>query len=69
MRYFSQRLLTFFAPDIMFVDMLSRRVHGHVNVWNVLPNLFSSPAYVVGSQSFRPEVQKPRQIENVVRDI
>ena len=25
--------------------------------------------YVVGSKSFRPDIQKPRQIENAVRDI
>ena len=25
--------------------------------------------YVVGSKSFRPDIQKPRQMENVVRDI
>ena len=26
-------------------------------------------AYVVGSKSFRPDIQKPRQMENAVRDI
>ena len=25
--------------------------------------------YVVGSKSFRPDVRKPRQMENAVRDI
>ena len=25
--------------------------------------------YVVGSKSFRPDTQKPRQMENAVRDI
>jgi hypothetical protein len=25
--------------------------------------------YVVGSKSFKPEIKKPRQMENVVRDI
>ena len=25
--------------------------------------------YVVGSKSFRPDLQKPRQMENAVRDI
>ena len=25
--------------------------------------------YVVGSKSFRPDIQKPRQMENAVRDI
>ena len=25
--------------------------------------------YVVGSESFRPDIQKPRQMENAVRDI
>ena len=27
------------------------------------------PDYVVGSKSFRPDIQKPRQMENAVRDI
>ena len=26
-------------------------------------------SYVVGSKSFRPDIQKPRQMENAVRDI
>ena len=25
--------------------------------------------YIVGSKSFRPDIQKPRQMENAVRDI
>ena len=25
--------------------------------------------YVAGSKSFRPDIQKPRQMENAVRDI
>ena len=25
--------------------------------------------YVVGSKNFRPDIQKPRQMENAVRDI
>ena len=25
--------------------------------------------YVVGSESFRPDIQKPRKMENAVRDI
>ena len=25
--------------------------------------------YVVGSKSFRPDIQKPRQMENAARDI
>ena len=28
-----------------------------------------SEQYVVGSKSFRPDIQKPRQMENAVRDI
>ena len=27
------------------------------------------PGYVVGSRSFRPDIQKPREMENAVRDI
>ena len=29
----------------------------------------ASLRYVVGSKSFRPDIQKPRQMENAVRDI
>ena len=32
-------------------------------------NLLKPKTYVVGSKSFRPDVQKPRQMENAVRDI
>ena len=33
-------------------------------------NTVWSPSwYVVGSKSFRPDIQKPRQMENAVRDI
>ena len=31
--------------------------------------LIAVPTYVVGSKRFRPDVQKPRQMENAVRDI
>jgi hypothetical protein len=27
------------------------------------------PGYIVGSKGFRPDIQKPRQMENAVRDI
>ena len=27
------------------------------------------PTYAVGSKGFRPDIQKPRQMENAVRDI
>ena len=30
---------------------------------------FSLHVYVVGSKTFRPDLQKPRQMENAVRDI
>jgi hypothetical protein len=34
-------------------------------------NQLSAPlmCYLVGSKSFRPDIQKPRQMENAVRDI
>ena len=35
-------------------------------VWVDKKNLF---IYVVGSKRFRPDIQKPRQMENAVRDI
>ena len=31
--------------------------------------MYNSQCYVVGSKSFRPDIQKPRQMENAVRDI
>ena len=37
---------------------------GHIaRIWE------SRDTYVVGSKSFRPDIQKPRQMENAVRDI
>ena len=30
---------------------------------------FRDSRYVVGSKSFRPDIQKPRQMENAVTDI
>ena len=56
--------------------MVKNRVHGMYGI-----NLLKSTGYVmhqqfkiqrlyvVGSKSFRPDIQKPRQMENVVRDI
>ena len=31
--------------------------------------MFVRRVYVVGSKSFRPDIKKPRQMENAVRDI
>ena len=36
--------------------------------WNVCIHAYVY-MYVVGSKSFRPDIQKPRQMENAVRDI
>ena len=33
------------------------------------PNFTITHTYVVGSKSFRPDIQKPFQMENAVRDI
>ena len=33
------------------------------------PDVNKSVVYVVGSKSFWPDIQKPRQVENAVRDI
>ena len=38
-------------------------------VKQVKQNLQNDALYVVGSKSFRPDIQKPRQMENAVRDI
>ena len=32
-------------------------------------HLWGEYMYVLGSKSFRPDIQKPRQMENAVRDI
>ena len=37
------------------------------NFIDVFQNL--SGTYVVGSKSFRPDIKKPRQMKNAVRDI
>ena len=39
-----------------------------VKFWRQLHN-YSICMYVVGSKSFRPDIQKPRQMENAVRDM
>ena len=39
---------------------------GKTDVGSMDRDMFS---YVVGSKSFRPDIQKPRQMENAVRDI
>jgi hypothetical protein len=36
---------------------------------SILDSKTTHRRYVVGSKSFRPDVQKPRQMENAVRDI
>ena len=43
----------------MNINYVSRRV-GKIE---------KSDYYVEGSKSFRPDIQKPRQMENAVRDI
>ena len=39
------------------------------SVVHVVAKKFTVLIYVVGSNIFRPDVQKPRQMENAVRDI
>ena len=34
-----------------------------------MAKMYKKYKYVVGSKSFRPDIQKPRQMENAVRDI
>ena len=34
-----------------------------------LREILGTVMYVVGSKRFRPDIQKPRQMENAVRDI
>ena len=34
-----------------------------------LPQYQIYGVYVIGSKSFRPDIKKPRQMENTVRDI
>ena len=35
----------------------------------IAPDSFKPASYLVGSKSFRPDIQKPLQMENAVRDI
>ena len=54
---------------------------GHRGLYNVLGHkhliheldtvgtVYHLVTYIVGSKSFRPDIQKPRQMENAVRDI
>jgi hypothetical protein len=41
----------------------------YYNDFTVCRLLVTSGRYVVGSKGFRPNIQKPRQMENAVRDI
>jgi hypothetical protein len=48
-----------------FVQNVCNHVSNHTVSYLQYYNL----AYVVGSKIFRPDIQKPRQTENAVRDI
>jgi len=59
-------------PFTLFLDscrQLSSRVRmEHTDpAWKLSTNLYD--IYVVGSKSFRPDIQKLRQMENAARDI
>ena len=38
-------------------------------IWQDVTGIRLTRVYVVGSKSFRPDIQKPRQMKNAVRDI
>ena len=44
----------------------SVRTESLTTIWDLVTGL---KKYVVGSKSFRPDIQKLRQMENAVRDI
>ena len=46
-----------------------REQFNHVHAFNDLVPSVVEAMYVVGSKRFRPDIQKPHQMENAVRDI
>ena len=51
------------AASIMLHNVASIMLH------NVASNAVYSHIYVGGSVSFRPDIQRPRQMQNALRDI
>ena len=47
------------------VELTQVSLKNMIKISGTLP----SDVYVGGSKSFRPDIQKPRQMENAVRDI
>ena len=54
---------------LLLLDLISRtKCHRSRNI-KFKPSININTTYVVGFKSFRPDIQKPRQMENAVRDI
>ena len=68
-------LLLLFAPNFMpgIYYCISEFLKQTMFLRNITKQLFWTYnvryKYTVGSKSFRPDIQKPRQMENAVRDI
>ena len=66
-------LITFFPKWCLLRDNVKRSGTAGQNTDDYTMQIFVFlgyyAEYVVGSKSFRPDVQKPRQMENAVRDI
>ena len=56
---------------IVFVSRIMRNIKINIvgETEGFFFNIKASATYVVGSKSFRSDIQKPRQMENAVRDI
>ena len=68
MSYFIFHIVDVFIPsDVLFDLTVSDFIYFSHIVFSV-PGLYMA-RYAVGSKSFRPDIQKPRQMENAVRDI
>ena len=53
---------------MVFVSVIAK-LYIEKDFYYLISNPYLPVMYVVGSKSFRPDIQKPRQMENAVRDI
>ena len=64
-----QKLMLLFPSHVVVQAFRSVTAYSRASVCGICGTLFTAGTYVVGSKSFRPDIQKPRQMENVARDI
>ena len=62
------RLITYIFK-VGFVNYVGYLFIYFVSIYHSYAKSTHFNMYIVGSKSFRPDIQKPRQMENAVRDI